>query len=180
MKSGVVGATAAVALVAAVAGLVFDLRPDLRPDPRADLGAELDVLAVERGVTYGDWLRRRSGSHEQFLRQRAEYLREGGNAAGLKIPGELAYVKVAVRGFKERRVRLRWAIYDAKSARRVLRRAGVEDTRVALQAPLDEFVSELWLGPITGPGRYFVRVEARQDDGTLLAIADSKAFRGLQ
>ena len=182
-KTTVVAATAVIALIAAVVGLVFDLWPELKPDPRTQVGADLAVIAVERNVTLGEWLERSSGSAEEFARRRADYLDDGGSEAGLRIPGELAFVKVSVRGFKRRGISVRWAVYDAATQERVAglagRPEGREATEVDLEAPTDEFVAELWLGPVPGPRRYFVRVEAREGGGTLLAVADSDPFRGL-
>ena len=178
----VAGLTALVALVVALAGLVFDFVPSLRPDPRTQSGADLAVVAVERNVTLGEWMRRTSASPEAYARRRAAYMREGGSAAGLRLPGELAYVDVAVRGFKRRGVVLSWALYDARTQERTGAEGSTahQATQVRLGAPTDEFVAELWIEPRFDARRYFVRTEAREPDGTLLAVADSEPFRGLE
>ena len=174
--------TSVVALIAAFIGLGFDLWPTLRPDPRTDVGADLTIVAVERNVTLRDWMRRSSGSPEEYRRRRAEYVREAEGVGAMAFPGELAYVEVSVRGFKRRGVILNWAVYNARASERTTVESSMEQgqhTSVGLDAPKDEFVAELWIEPVFGRRLYFVRAEAREPDGTLLAIADSKPFRGL-
>ena len=180
---GVAVITSAVALGSSVVALTFELWPSLRPDPRSDVGATASVLAVERNVTLGEWMRRVSQTHDDLLRRRKEYIESGGSQGGLLIPGQLAYVRTSVRGFKRRDVTVRWSIYDARTQER-----GQEDSwdranrsGLALGAPRDESVSEIWLQPVVGARRqYFVRIEIRDEDGVLLTIADSKPFRGLR
>ncbi len=176
----VVATTAGVALLAALLGLAFDLWPTLRPDPRTELSADVRVLAIERKVSLDEFMRRTSGSQAAYRRQRAAYVRENGSAAGLAFHGELAYVQLAVRGFKGRDVTVKWSVYDARSKTRV--RAAPESERLralaSLDAPSDQFVAELWIEPVYA-GRYFVRIEVR-DGRTLLAIADSTPFTGLR
>jgi hypothetical protein len=173
--------TAAVALVSSVVALTFELWPSLRPDPRSELGATASVLAVERNVTLGEWMQRVSRTDADLRRRRKSYIASGGSRGGLLIPGQLAYVRTSVRGFKRRDVTLRWSIYDARTQER--RREDSWDranrSGLALGAPRDESVAEIWLPAVVGARKYFVRIEVRDGDGALLAIADSEPFRGL-
>lgn len=183
LKAGVALATGLVALVAAVAGLVFDFWPSLRPDPRSELGADIVVLAVERKVSVREWMRRAAGTSEEYQRRRDEALPETESPEGLSIRGFVAYAEVSVRGFKRRTVVLQYAIYDRLSQTRVWtsRAEQGQNSVISLDAPRDEFVAELWVQPVQPPRRsYFLRVEVREPDGgALLAMADSRPFRGL-
>ncbi len=181
-KETIATATAAVALVAASVGLLFDLWPTLKPDPGTHIGAEMSVSAVERNVTYGAWLRRSSGTEQNYQARLAQYLHEAESDRGLRIRGELAYVKVRVWGFKRRSVTLHWSVYNARTQQRTSLEGTIEQGQqsgVRLDAPTDEFVAEMWIPPARGKSSYFVRIEAREADGTLLAIADSSPFVGL-
>jgi hypothetical protein len=170
--------TAAIALISGGAGLVFDFWPSLRPDPRTELGSKLAVVTVERNVTFDDYLRRRGGSEARYQQRRAQEVARAGSSAGLQIRGELAYVQVAVHGFKRRQVSVYWSIYDARREER--KRTGTWQAHWRLDAPADTFVDELWLPPVVGSAtKYFVRIEVRGPNGVLLALADSRPFRGL-
>jgi hypothetical protein len=179
--AGFAAITAVVALVSGVVALTFDLWPSLRPDPRTDVGATASVLAVERNVKLGEWMRRVSQTDADLRRRQRKYFASGGSRDGLLIPGQLAYVRASVRGFKRRDVTLRWSIYDARTKEREREDSWDRANRsgLALGAPRDESVAEIWLQPVVGARTYFVRIEIRDDDGVLLAIADSKPFRGL-
>ena len=173
------GGTAAIALISALVALGFSLKPDWKPDPRDAIGAHATVLAVERKVTVANWLRRISPPGELKARRR-EWIEQSGTTA---IAGELAYVRLSVRGFKRRKVDLRWAVYEQRTQRR-LRGAGAgsqanRSTTVVLEAPTDELVVEQWLLPVDAPDEYFVRFEVRSPQGTLLDVADSEPFKGI-
>jgi hypothetical protein len=181
-KATIATATAMVALTAAAVGLIFDLWPGLSPEPGTHRGAELSVLAVERNVSYGEWLRRSSGTEQIYKTRLRQQLRGAESDAGLRIPGELAYVKVSIFGFKHGSVTLRPSVYYASSQERKPLGGQLEQggqSLVHLNAPIDEFVAEIWIPPVRGAGRYFVRIEARDTSGTLLAVADSSPFLGL-
>jgi hypothetical protein len=178
--AGLVSAlTVLIALGSSLVALGFSLWPTLKPDPGTELGAAVEVLAVERYVTEDEWLRRMSASADDFAVRRAERVRDGRRT---DVPGELAYVRVSVRGFKGDKLRLRWAVYDypAQEPRDVTSWTDVEDTEIEFDAPRDDMVVEQWLGPVPAPRRYFVRFAVRTGAGALLDIADSKPFVGLE
>lgn len=158
-----------VALLSSAVSLVFVLWPGLRPDPRSNREAEVSVFAVERGVRYDDFLRR------------AQRVRDPGIAPNLR--GQLVYAEARVRGFKRRTVRLRWSAYHADTRTRYDAPAleDIGDSERTLETPTDRFVQPIWVPPVyCADRRYFVRVELVDDDGFILAVADSEAFSGLR
>ncbi len=171
--AGVTALTAALALVSGVVALLFDLVPALKPDPRERLGAEVSIFDVEPGVTIGDWLKR-TNQREQ-LRQIG---RRGGG--GLTVKGNLVYVKTTIEGFKRRRASLGWWVYRTRTRTR-LQEPQFYDRRaveVRLDAPTDRSLQEVWIPEMPPlPGSFFVRVELRDANDVLLAVADSKPFR---
>jgi hypothetical protein len=181
--------TALVALASGALGLIFDVRPDLRPDPRTTLSAEISVFAVERDVTTEDWLRRVTRSDRAYRARLNAVLAEqfeGGAPPTpeeidgvLKAEGELAYVKTHIVGFKRRSLTLRWSIYDARRLRRVQDLANATGAEIIGQAPSDASVSLVFLPLVPRPGQYFARFEIVDEDGTMLAVADSQKFPGL-
>jgi hypothetical protein len=167
-----------VALVSALVAVAFTLWPSLKPDPGNERGADLDVLEVERYVTVEEWLRRISSSKADFATRRREYEKHG---FATNVIGELAYVHVSARGFKRGELGIRWSVYKHPAREPRIRGSWdeIDDTTIKAETPLDDVVVEQWIGPVPGPKRYFVRFEVRTRDGALLAVADSKPFRGL-
>jgi hypothetical protein len=174
----VAAATAVVALATALLGLVFDLWPSLKPDPRTEVGADTAVLAVDRYVSRGEYLKRRFVAPADYARARRAEIAAAGGAGGLKIRGELAYVRVDLHGFKGRRVLLLYSIYDATSHSRI--GEAKAESRWTGDSPDDRFIAEVWLHPVVHvKRRYLVRVEVRDPRGVLLSVADSAPFAGL-
>jgi hypothetical protein len=159
------GIGAAVALAAAGVGLGFDLHPGWRPDPGVMLSGELHVLAYERGVTYGSYLRR-VGDWDT-LRKTPSPVRQ--------VTGPLYYVEVHGQGLKDQEPRLLAYLYDGKTKKR-LRYRGPGSQGLKLGTTNDRFVTAAWVQPPADRGKYFLRVELRVG-GTLLAIADTPVFR---
>jgi hypothetical protein len=184
-------ATALLALASGGIGLMFDLVPDLRPDPGTKRAGALNVVTMERGVTIGDWLQRTSVSPEDFRDRRDEVLRSLDVPIGdppsprareqMGVEGSVFFVDTTIEGLKHSSVTLRWSVYDARTRGRVARRnlQDVEALGLRLETPADRSVVQVWTPYITHPGPWFVRFELRTDDGTALAVADSRRFRGL-
>ena len=168
--------TAIVALSSAIVALTFDLSPGLRPDPRTQFQGSLRVIAVEPGVSYGAWLRRTSRSQEDYAARREAYIRQGGSAAGLSLPGHVVYVATDVSGFKWRSVRLLWSLYDARTKARVPELADQDVATVRADAPTDQTLQLVWVPELAQPGSVFIRAELYDDRGILLAVADSPQF----
>lgn len=158
-----------VALISAAVALVFTLWPGLRPDPRSNREAEVAIFAVERGVSYGAYLKRTQ--------------REPDPRIDPTLRGELVYVDARVQGFKRQTVQLRWSAYHADTRTRYQAPAlgDVRDSERTQETPTDSFVQPIWVFPVHCADRhFFVRVELADSDGLILAVADSKAFRGLR
>jgi hypothetical protein len=175
-KVTVTGVAAFVALLAATAGLVFDLWPELRPDPRQNFRADVEVLLVERGVTRGQTARRIATGDE--LDRLQDQLRAEGSASNA---GHLMYVEATLEGFKRRSTQIRWSIYNGRTHQRVSSPdlGGVEGAERTAAAPADRSIQPIWLPPQFDNGYpYFVRVELFASDHTLLALDDSEPFRG--
>ena len=182
--------TAGLALLSGGIGLMFDLFPELRPDPREQRTAEVKVVAMEPGVTLGEWLERTSRTSDSLEAARRQALDQA-NLRGasldspeakeqLKLPGTLFYVQAEVAGLKRERVRLQWSLYDRETSRRVIDPSlrDVVGSEVRLEAPADRSFVEAWTPqPTAGSGRYFARFEVRDREGAGLAIADSPPFR---
>jgi hypothetical protein len=169
--------TALLALVSSGIGLTFDLFPDLRPDPRKKRLADMEVLVVEQAVKRDEWLHRIAGPETSYEELRADYAKDE-----LRERGTIAYVKTSVQGLKRDRVTLRWSMYRRASGRRFTEQPGfvdVEAAGVKLEAPTDAAVTQVWAPRPLGDGRFFLRFELRDRDGSTLAIADSKPFAGL-
>jgi hypothetical protein len=182
--------TALLALVTAAVGIAFALDPSLRPDPRTRISGAVKVLAVEPGVTVESWLRRTSSTHQQFLSSSRAYLaaNKGPSSAPLSraqansllgIHGTILYVQTTIEGFKRRKLRLRWSVYQKRNGERVPDKdlSDIGTDSVNVNAPTDRSVQVVWLQPVAIPGRassVFVRFELVTNDGAFtLAIADS-------
>lgn len=171
---------AAIGVLGAISTFVYNVRPDLKPDPRTDRSADVSIFAVDRGVSLDSWLRRVAPDHATYKKRRAGYVKEG---VFMSTRGEVAYVDSTVKGFKRRETSISYSIYDAKTKARLPARAlsDVVGSTRKLDAPNDRAVVQLWLPPIFDPTRkFYVRVEVRDSDGNILAVADSKRFVGLR
>jgi hypothetical protein len=168
-----------IALVASGVALVFTLWPGLKPDPRDRIAGTIAVFAVDREVTLGQWIDRTTFSADDCRRA----IRASSASRGeLATQGEVAYVTSRIEGFKRRSATLRWTVYESKSQRPLIAEglSGVESARISLEAPADASVQEVWLPPPPTHGmRYFVRFALYDGNDTLLAVADSKPFLGV-
>jgi hypothetical protein len=175
-----VAVTGLIALASGVLAVLFDVAPGLRPDPRDSVGAEIQVLAVEPGVSIEDWINRGFAAPDRARELRA-VLGQDPEPSERKFAGEVVYVKLDVTGFKRRRVYLRQAVYDARTHEQVPRDrlGGPAVPAVRLIAPNERTVRLLWIPDLTfdSRARHFVRVELRDDRG-ILALADSRVLVG--
>ncbi len=164
-------------VIAAVAGLVsvgvsllLQLAPDLRPDPRDSVGADVAIVGVEPGVPVRDWIQRGfRGEQRTALLKRYE--------SQLDFPGELVYVHVAVDGHKHRDVELRYALYNARTQRRMPDRVGFAPfARIRIEAPNQRSIQYLFVPDLSFERDLFIRAELTDSEG-VLAIADSGRLR---
>ena len=181
-------ATALIALLSSGTSLLFTLNPGWRPDPRTTRSADVAVVAFET-ATRGEWVRRSIPKAEQERTLRAVFADEGvdlSDPASVKAarrrPGTLFFVQTKVEGFKRDNVTLAWSIYDARTRSRLKddELSDQDASEVRADAPTDRSVARLWApDPYDdeGPGPFFARFELRDENGVVLAIADSKPFR---
>lgn len=177
-------AVALVALVSSAVALAFTLWPGLAPDPGTTYRAEVAVFAIERGVTFEEYLHRVAFSPVRYRERRAQILHALGTPPGeqagmLTLAGQLVYVESTVEGFKRRSVTLRWSLYDARSRRRVPGPSFADRPaqRLDLDAPTDRTMQLVWIPPPPSSGPYFVRVGLYDQRETLLDLADSRPFK---
>lgn len=163
--------TAVAGLVAAGVALLFQFAPSLKPDPGDSIGADVSVVALERGATIGSWIQHGfSGAAEQAA-QRAKY------SGQLGFPGEIVYVRVAVDGHKHKNVSLSYRLFAAKSEKPLTQLETAEYATLRMEAPSQRSVSMMFVPDLASAGDVFVRVVLR-DDTNVLAVADSRTISG--
>ena len=163
--------TAVAGLVSVSIALLFQLAPSLKPDPGDNIGADVSVVALERGVTIASWIDRGFSTAAARAEQREKFRGQ------LDYPGEIVYVRVAVDGHKHKDVSLSYRLFIAKSQNPVPKT--ILDTsdyaRLEMQAPSQRSVSLMFVPDLKGTGDLFVRVTLR-DDANVLAVADSRTI----
>jgi hypothetical protein len=176
--------TALVALVgallaAAISGtsLSFALVPGLKPDPKEKVGANLEVVALDKNVDYSEYRQRPGRPIDMEVRPRGDH------------HGNVFYLRARIEGFKRESVHLRWFTYNHENG---VRRPGLkglpEEAIFEPDAPINTQVAQIWvrepgsfdrLNPEvwnSDAGEYFVRFELYSDD-VLLAFRDSAKFK---
>lgn len=156
--------TGAVGLAATASGVLFDAFPSLRPDPGVELGVEMHVLRVDRGVTFSDYWNR---------------IREKGAppAQVARDVGDVAYVRVRIRGRKNQKVSLARSVYALPSGRRLGSHSTQQDQYFEASTTNDQWIAQVWLPPMLHSQRFFARLELWQGRD-LLAFDDTPALRG--
>jgi hypothetical protein len=170
MRSG--PATVGVLLALGVSGttLYYDVQPEKRPVVPTKVSAELTVLAVERNVSYGDYLR----LHLHASKQELANARKNGLAG---FPVDVVFVQAEIEGLRDRDTTLRWWLYDGRG-----RRMPFDDVDEHRRAPhkqetlSDRFIFPVWVSVPKDAAGSFVRVELYVRD-VLLAMVDSPALR---
>jgi hypothetical protein len=156
--------TGAVGFAATANGVVFDIFPGLRPDPGVELAVEMQVVGVDRGVTFPDyWKRiREKGAPDKRL---------AGDV------GDVAYVRVRIRGRKNQTVSLARSIYELPSRKRLGDHSTQRDHYFRASTTNDQWIAQIWLPPMLHSQRYFARLELWEGND-LLAFADTRPLRG--
>ena len=164
--------TAAVAVAAAtVLGAVYIVWPGARPDePPATKGADVTIETLDR-VTFRQYLDRVALSSSGYRRTQ------------LERPGALVRVKLVVRGYRDKRLPLRWRIVDARSGDQIQQSEGhlqSEDLFYKPYAIQDENIAPIWVPLPRGRNRrFFIEVELLDDGGkTPLGGARTRRFGG--
>lgn len=172
---------ATVALLGSAVTLIFTLVPSLAPDPREQVGAALTVVAVDPGVTLGDW------AHRAFPDSwRDEFKRIFGTASPgadqLEVLGDVIYVRTQVDGYKHRSVVMHTSVYDREHDSPDAGRIDLEKIAKApripalkIDAPDRSSVQLLFIpavGQVADVPCTFVRIELDDPHGAL-AISDT-------
>jgi hypothetical protein len=155
---------ALVALVASATTLAYQVFPDLRADPQAQLRGGLRTVAVDRDVSYRDYLTRIGESRDDLL------------PSQLDVTGNLFSVEAETEGLKRERSELRWYFYDASTGKRMPDQPANPSGWTTRQGtPSDRLIYAVWAPIPTDEGRYRLRFELRAK-GVLLAIRNSPPF----
>lgn len=180
---------AILALVTGGVSLLFTLKPDLTPDPRTRLGATIRSVAVDRRVRREEFIKALAPGDERRQRELEDEAVEDYLAGQHVSPaqmrqaretklhdeiGSIVYAQTEGQGLKNKTVDVYWWVYDAHGKRQY---GGGSDT-VTLKAPSDSFIVPTFvydLPPCTA--KRFVRLELRDENGTLIAMSTTKPFR---
>jgi len=156
---------AAVSFAATLVGLIFVLWPALKPDglPVAK-GASVTDVTLDR-ASFGQYLARVAVS------------RSGYPQAQLKRPGVLVGVELKVKGYRDKRLPIRWQIVDERTGDQIQQSRDLFYTPSASE---DQNTWSIWVPLPRGRGRrFFVEVELLDDRGAVpLGRARTHHFDG--
>lgn len=168
--------TALIALVAAGAGLLFDLVPALKPDPRERIGAAVEIFAIEPGVETGTWLRDAFPNDVKAATKRVLFTSTP-EPSELTVEGTVVYVRTEVDGYKHREIALKVRLYNARTQQRAPNEFAStyqQSSGVEIDSPNRRSVQQLFVPPLRDEGPVFLRVTlVDSESGSILAIADS-------
>jgi len=145
--------------------LIFTLFPSVRIPPRTPppkLHAAMTHLALEHGMTFGDY------------RKRTPWLADGPSPADPRELGSVIYFEVTLVGFTNQQCRVTGSVYDAQSQSRVFNLN--EISHFTPEAEHDTASSQLWFPFPKKPGSFFVRLALYDHKGVRLTSADSEVF----
>jgi hypothetical protein len=157
---------AVVGFAATLTGLIFALWPALKPEgPPAVRSAKLSNLAVDRNITFGQYLDRIEQSRRPYGR------------AELAERGVLVQFDFAIQGYKGKRLPLRWQLIDARSGEQL------DQSRDLLITPLASSDSGSWPVWVKTPRgrsrRLYVQLQLYNDRGSVpLSRLRTETFSG--
>ena len=147
------GASAVVAFIAALLGVIFLLWPSLKPEARSPTRhVELTHLTLERPVTFGAYLRR--------INQPAGGL----EPAVLKERGALAAFDFTIEGYKNRRLPLEWQLVDASTGEKL---DGNRDLSIKPEVTKDSGNWPIWAPLPKGRHRLFITIQLYEPRGVV-------------
>jgi hypothetical protein len=163
-KSVIALGSALIALVVSVPTGLYTFWPSLCPDPKSKVAATVETLALDRNVTYG-----------QYLNRPPHHSIRGADPAD---NGNVFYIRATVEGFKREEVRVRWFTYEATNQDRVEKLGSTAPLEEIFrpQAPVNTQIAQVWVPTPTDTGDYFVRFELYAAGNVLLSFVDSAAF----
>jgi hypothetical protein len=98
----------AIGILSSVVGLVFALRPDLQPEHSpSEQSATLGNLTADTNAPFGQYLARIDQATGSYTRRQ------------LERRGALLDFRVTTTGFKGRRLRLKWELFDDATGRQI-------------------------------------------------------------
>jgi hypothetical protein len=151
-----------VALVTGGVNLVFLLWPSLKSDPGLQHSAQIAVLAMDKNVTYRNYLQRPASTPATPPPDPSVY-------------GNVFYLQMEMEGFKGKRAKLRWFTYDANNGAR-LPRPFSTGHKFKAKAPTHKSISQEWVQLPPDSGTYKIRFELYDGGDVLLAFADTAQF----
>ncbi len=169
LSTGVKTAGALAGAIAAILGLVFLFFPDWVPDPTPDEGsAAFGEPTLDHPVTYGQYL------------DRVEIPRDNSSEEELRRPGAMFRVQLAITGYRDADLPLRWYVLDEstneivdQTSRRHLFRPDRNEAQLS---------QRFWVAdpPGTGPFKVVLQIYppgAKQGDGVVpLDEAETATF----
>lgn len=173
LSTGVKAAGGLAVAIAAIVGLVFLFFPDWAPDPTPEEGsAEFSEPTLEHPVTYGQYL------------DRVEIPRDTSTPEELARRGALFRVQLAVKGYKDEELPLRWYVLDQSTGDIV----DAQPRKYSFRTDRNEAVlsRRFWVAMREGPGPFKVVLEiyppgATADRPEMVALdeAETPSFPGL-
>jgi hypothetical protein len=162
-QSAVALISSIVALIFSVPAGIYTLVPALSPDPKTRVDATLKTLALDRNVTYAQYLRR---PHHRL------------EASEPDRNGNVFYIRAIVDGFKRESLRVRWFTYEATNGVRIesLGSTAKLEQIIRPEAPVNTQIAQVWVPTPPHTGDYFVRFELYTGGDTLLSFVDSARF----
>jgi hypothetical protein len=164
-RSAVTLGSAVVALAVSVPTGIYTLWPALSPDPKTKVSATIATLALDRNVTYRQYL--------------ARFPNHGAGGESADANGNVFYIGATIEGFKREELRVRWFTYEATNKVRLEKLGSTKDLEELFrpQAPVNTQIAEVWVPTPPESGDYFVRFELYASGGTvLLSFVDSATF----
>jgi hypothetical protein len=142
-----------VGFAATVVGLVFVLWPSLKPDePPKIKGATLTKAEVEPGMTFGQYLDRIPLSRRPYP------------ASELRRRGAYVEFDFTVRGYKGKRLPLRWQLIESPSG---VQLSQSQDLRVKPRVDTDSGSWNVWVPIPRRARRMYVQIQLYNDAGTV-------------
>lgn len=171
MRTGTGVFTSAVTLLAATLTVVFLLVPSLKPAaPPAEFGATLSDARIETGVGLGNYYQRIGQQPPSTV-----------SRAALGSTGVVVSFTVAIQGYNGKTCDVVWSVLESGSNKRVtwnwlVAQPGWPAKQFIPAGNKDQGNGEIFVQDPPTPGRYLVRIELNDPNGTRLATIDSPIF----
>jgi hypothetical protein len=135
-------------------------------DPPPRRGGDVAVTSAQPGVPLGEYLRRRQAAGTTVPSERG---------IPKQLVGTIVEFRVTAQGFRGRRVRTRWSLFDTK--RHTQERTAPQADPIQIDADRDSYADFTWIQNPRRSGLWYATIELYDDHGTLLDTARSRRFR---